>query len=873
VGFRIQAAIALSVASAVTGLAKLRAASFGAKDAIEAVQNAVRKSSTLTDWSKKVRSASQSPLRTATGLGSKQKSVWKRGSEFLGAPSYDEKQRINDLLGQASVPIKPVNMKGVFGTGDSRRKHEREMLNIQIKQKRLLTTQARLHMQIGQQRGKNVGTAIKGLNAVSIASKEARGWWKILFKDMNKRSKPRGLKRIKHDVKQITSAVQESKREFSNFASIFAGALGALGGAKLLGGAGGIITRSLDLARAKEDARITFDTMLGSANQSEILLDRITKFSASTPFQRGDLIGASRALLTITGKNIDKNEELMRLASSVAALKPGTRVEDVGKAFVSASVGNFEGLKQFGMVMTADQFSKAGAKGGEAYATAVTDAVREKLFEKTGGRDLVAALSGSLSGLMSTFRDNIEFGLEGVGVAVVDRLGLKQLLADIIPQLNQFGRLVKFVLTGTGEFDFNKEKMTPAFMAIAFMLSDMVRRLAYIKDVGVDAFSKVFAWFNELPQGTQGNVFKVLGFVLSAVTAIGTVGPALLGTIALVTGLSAPISAAAAALGSFLGPIGVALLAVAAIGALAFNTVKREGDSTLDTFKRMWEILKYGANVVWVALTSAVNAFWPIVKNALLPAWDELSASFGYMLEVISPLIGSMFSTQTSMSDVENVARFLGHTVALLIRGFVWLTTSVVDLTSWFLKGFSPILKATASDIKVMGRALFDFVSGNRSALGTMRTLWLGFKDIITIPFREAIAQMFSMVADVSYDLADVIRPYSTTIAAAVDDAAALSQKAADEFREGYLSSRADLMSGGFKEVVEFQSSAQISLSQPISLDGEVIGENQSQINMRARNSGRGGDPMAPEDMGFTISEGRIRTVNTLEVLQNASGS
>ena len=52
---------------------------------------------------------------------------------------------------------------------------------------------------------------------------------------------------------------------------------------------------------------------------------------------------------------------------------------------------------------------------------------------------------------------------------------------------------------------------------------------------------------------------------------------------------------------------------------------------------------------------------------------------------------------------------------------------------------------------------------------------------------------------------------------------------------------------------------ATATVDQAVQLDGADIGQNQLEVNMRARHSGRGGDPVNPEELGFVInSEGTV---------------
>ena len=865
-GFRIRAAVAVSVGAAVMGLAKLRQASLGAKDAVDQVNDAAAKSNKVATFSERLRAAAAKPFRQAIGMGGRSKSAARHVGEFLGGQTTDERVATGRLMQEASQGFQSP-LGGRAPRSDEEAKHERKMLELHLKKKRLIMQQVGALRKQSEGRRKNVNTALKGLNAVSMASKEARGWYKILFGGMNKKKMPRGLKAIGSGVQKITATVKKAKREFGNLTSVIGGMLGAAGGAKMLGGAKGLFTRSMDLSRAKEDARVTFDTLLGSAEQSEILMDRITKFSAQTPFQRADITEGSRQLLTITGKNVDQNEKLFKLAANMAALKPGTKVADVSKALVSASVGNFESLKSLGIVLRADQFKDAGEKGGKEYSAAVMAAITEKFEEKTGGRDLVLALSGSLSGLMSTFRDNIDLMMEGVGTAISEKLGFKQLLADVIPALNQLGRLIKFTLTGKGEFDFVSEDVPPAFIIIASTIEDLVMQLQWVKETAVSTFKNMLNWFNELPKELQKAIVGGAGMVLSFMAVATTVMPMLVGLFSLIEGLAAPIEAAGAAIMGMLNPIGAAIgLAFAAVLG-AFMIFRREGEDVVDTLRRAWAIVKFGLIGTWNTLKVVIETMVPILKEALLPAWKTLETAFADLRVALGPLVDALFASETTMEDVAFMAEWAANVLGFLVAAFIKVVAAGIDVVTWLVERFSPSILRVISDVKVVTRAFLDFATGVTTGKSFIKTALMGFADVITYPFREAIATLFDMLSDSQRKVAAFVRPFNDDVAGMIESAASVSEKAGQAFREGFLATREDLLTGGLDSFMQIESQAVVQVNTTVELDGEKIGENQAETQMRSRNSGRGGDPLTPEETGFVVNSGRIRVVNPTDVL------
>ncbi|MEM1347992.1 MAG: hypothetical protein AAGI01_05490, partial [Myxococcota bacterium] len=163
-----------------------------------------------------------------------------------------------------------------------------------------------------------------------------------------------------------------------------------------------------------ETQLVTFRTMIGDARKADELMRRINRYAASTPFAQADLIEGSKRLLRLTGANIGQNEKLLRLASQMAAVNPSKSISDAAEAILDAEGLEFERLKEFGLKLKKQDIARAkkrGEKIGQTALRAVEDAVRKQ----TGGRDVVGALSQTLTGKLSTARDQFRATMRKVG--------------------------------------------------------------------------------------------------------------------------------------------------------------------------------------------------------------------------------------------------------------------------------------------------------------------------------------------------------------------------------------------------------------------------------------------------------------------------
>ena len=260
----------------------------------------------------------------------------------------------------------------------------------------------------------------------------------------------RGFARGRHEVMRLDRAFDVAARGASTLRQETSGLLSGLGSLKGLamgvaaGGAGKTIFDGLIGSNAElEKQRITFETMMGSAELAGEMLGRINKFATSTPFAQGDLIDGSKRLLRLTKENVSENERLLKVAAQMAAINPDKSVSDAVEAILDAEGLEFERLKEFGLKLKRDdikKMKKRGEKMGQAALRGVVDA----LNKQTGGRDVVKALSTSFSGQVSTLKDNVRNTLrvagepafevfrEGIGEVSKD---LEKLQAD--PQFKQ----------------------------------------------------------------------------------------------------------------------------------------------------------------------------------------------------------------------------------------------------------------------------------------------------------------------------------------------------------------------------------------------------------------------------------------------------
>lgn len=319
------------------------------------------------------------------------------------------------------------------------------------------------------------------------------------------------LKTIEKDLRKLSSNLQSAGSTLTQALTV------------PLAGAG---AAALSTAAKYETLRVSLSTLLGSAEKGAEAFDRLAEFAAKTPFQLEDVAAGAKQLLAF-GLNIDEVYDSLSFLGDIAGAT-GSNLQDLTLIFGQArSIGAAytEDLRQLAQrgVPVFDLLSQKTGLTGDALRKfieqgKVTFPLLQELLKSTaqeggvffGGME---AQSKTLSGVFSTFKDNVSLALARIGDAIANAIDLRKVMGQ---------------------------------------LSDAIARAA--------------DWFGKLSPGMQkiiviaAGVAAALGPVLFVIGKLIAVGPVL------VTGLKA----IGAAFTFMTGPVG---LAIAAIGLLVAGVV------------------------------------------------------------------------------------------------------------------------------------------------------------------------------------------------------------------------------------------------------------------------------------------------------------
>jgi tape measure domain-containing protein len=250
------------------------------------------------------------------------------------------------------------------------------------------------------------------------------------------------------------------------------GAGGAVAALATVGGAGAIM--GAKVASGNEQARISFGTMLGSAQKADKFLRQLQQFAATTPFEFPELQTAASSLIS-SGIEADKVIPIMRTLGDVTS-GMGTGAEGVQRATVAlqqmSAAGRITGedlnqlrdagIPVFDLLSKATGKSKAeivklaqAGKLGKSELDAMMKALESGAgLERFSG--LMDKQSKSLAGMASTLKDTMGQGLANAVAPLFPMLkaglgGVSDAFAAINPVLVSFGKVTAAAFGAFGD--------------------------------------------------------------------------------------------------------------------------------------------------------------------------------------------------------------------------------------------------------------------------------------------------------------------------------------------------------------------------------------------------------------------------------------
>ncbi len=382
-----------------------------------------------------------------------------------------------------------------------------------------------------------------------------------------------------------------------------------------------------------ETLQVSFESMLGSVDRAKSLTEDITKFTATTPFQ---LQGVGDATKTLLAFEVTQKQMIPTLrALGDVASGSGSTLLEIASIFGKA--------KAKGKLMTEEilQLSDKGipiisvlAKELNVSKTAIFDLASQskisfpklvkafKTMTSEGGIffEQTKKQSGTLAGLFSTLKDNLNLTLQAIGDMGVEIFGIKGGLEGLIKRLTKLPEQIK-------AFAKENPKLTKflAFLTLgAFLLGPLIIGLAKL---AVAAIILKFAFA------------ALLAPIFSALAGIAAfIGPAII----------AGLSAIAAFIGA---PVVLVAALIAAIGILIFNfdLAKRSMIAVFEGIKSFFSAIgSFFSNIFSEMGESISNFFVGAISSIGDKIQEFITAPLKLVKDIFSGSIG------------ENIANFFG---------------------------------------------------------------------------------------------------------------------------------------------------------------------------------------------------------------------
>lgn len=451
---------------------------------------------------------------------------------------------------------------------------------------------------------------------------------------------------------------------------------------------------------AKEQALISFKTMLKSGEEAKKLFSDLMQFANTTPFESPEVINSAK-MLKAYGFEV---KELMPLLTDAGNLASGmgARFEDVARVFGRLKSGDFgeafERLRDFGISRQqlegeGLQFDKSGQyKGSVEQAMTVVRGIIQKNF---GG--MMEEQSKTFTGRISTLTDAVNL-----------------FLGDVTEPLFQM-----------------ISEATPAVIDFVNYLTEGFKSLSPIGKVAVTAIGAIAA--------AVGPVIGIVGTLVigigAAISAISTIAAAV-GSIGL-----APLIAIIAGVVTELALMAAGVYAVYQAWDANFGGLKDLTSEIASGIQTVWsEVVGYFTSGEGASIVPAVISGFNQLKEFLTPALSEISGAmqtgFGEGIAWVKenyPLI-----KETVLTIINAIKIYIGAELAIIAAFWKSHGEEIKKLVSgaWnIIKTYiGGAMKEIGNIIKLIGQV----ITGDwRGAWNTIKDIAFTYAETVTSLIRQ----------------------------------------------------------------------------------------------------------------------------------------
>lgn len=247
---------------------------------------------------------------------------------------------------------------------------------------------------------------------------------------------------IKQQVDQIEQSIGRFTGNVGNYKSAISGVASTISKvAAIAGGAFALLTGGSEIVNATREFEKLFAVLknaVGNDNAALRIFDSLQKFAAETPFQINELVSAFTKLQQ---RNFHPTIEQLRTMGDIAS-SSGKSIDQFVEAILDAQTGEFERLKEFGIVARkSGEELKVSFRGQSQTisnsSAAVTDYLL-KIGKLPGVQGAATAVAKTLDGSISNLVDNFTRLSARIGSSGGLLKSFVELISDGIGALNDW---------------------------------------------------------------------------------------------------------------------------------------------------------------------------------------------------------------------------------------------------------------------------------------------------------------------------------------------------------------------------------------------------------------------------------------------------
>lgn len=408
-------------------------------------------------------------------------------------------------------------------------------------------------------------------------------------------------------ITQVISPANDNLRKLNDTAKVFGSTLkqvSALAGAFLgFKGITGTFSALFGANKSFEQLSGSLKTVTGSAKGAKEAFALIEDFAVSTPYQLNEIV---EAFIRLKALGLEPSKEALTSYGNTASAF-GKNILDYVGAVASATVGEFERLKTFGIKAKVVNEDVSFTFAGVTTKIKKNASEIEKYLRSLGDVNFAGAMDEqmkTMNGILSNIEDNFEKIYRKIG-----KSGLNDALREAFSEFND--------LTGKGDklAETIGETLATAVKVASkafFLLADNADILLTILTTKFSASVLTYGWKALVSSLSSVNIATkgtISGFVMmSQVSKIAAV------QMAVTTGAAKLLSTALAFIG---GPMGLAILAGTALYKLAdsHDIAKKASQDHAETLQGLKDALK--------DTTEEINVLNETAKNEAIASWSK----------------------------------------------------------------------------------------------------------------------------------------------------------------------------------------------------------------------------------------------------------